>query len=384
VSQSNGRRKGRFSSILSSARPEERAQKPERIVQEGQALRQDVPTTPARLIQYNPEEPQVQPARIQAAPAQATAFAVDDGIRAAKQALKARMVSAQAFGTEGFSNIRGFAIGEKTTSGHATADLAVKVYVVEKNPLSVLSEGERVPEQINGYPTDVEEVGEVVAQGFQGREKPAYCGSSVGHFAITAGTLGCLVVLDDGSLCMLSNNHVLANVNDGSRDDRILQPGPADFGTELIARLLKFNEIRFGRDNEVDAAVALTSFALANPEHHAYVIDTTPLEAGLNMPVRKEGRTTGHRLGSVTGVEAEIAVSYGSKGQANFVNQIQIRGNGDLFSEGGDSGSLVVHANTFQPVGLLFAGGNGITFANPIQKVIDALGIARFLNAVES
>jgi hypothetical protein len=383
--QPNGRRKGRFSNVPQKAPPASGLrQAPLSGQGETPAALAAGPTrTPAPLLQFNPDQPPILTARVQAVPAQATAFAIGDDLRAAKQALKAQLVSAQAFATGGISNIQGLGLGEKLTSGHATADLAVKVYVVEKSPLSALSPNERVPEQINGIPTDVEEVGVITALGFQGREKPANCGSSIGHFAITAGTLGCLVALDDGSLCILSNNHVLANVNDASVDDRIVQPGPVDGGTELIAKLLKFKEIRFDGLNEVDAAVAFTSFDLANPEHHSFVIDTTPIEAILNMPVRKEGRTTGHRLGSVVALEADITVGYGSKGQAQFTNQIQIRGNRDLFSQGGDSGSLVVEANSFQPVGLLFSGGSDSTFANPIQRVIDALGIARFLNAVE-
>lgn len=64
---------------------------------------------------------------------------------------------------------------------------------------------------------------------------------------------------------------------------------------------------------------------------------------------------------------------------ASFDNQIAIRGVGTDFSAGGDSGSLIVTLNSKQPVGLLFAGGNGITFANPIGTVMSQLGIARFV-----
>ena len=43
---------------------------------------------------------------------------------------------------------------------------------------------------------------------------------------------------------------------------------------------------------------------------------------------------------------------------------------GGPFSAGGDSGSLIVDAVTGQPVALLFAGGLGQTFANPIDPIL--------------
>jgi S1-C subfamily serine protease len=351
-----------------------------------------VPSPPSggsRLIQFDPNEPAPAPARAAAAPApaRATAFSVTGDILAAKQELKARLggIRPQDVDETAPFKIVGYAIGEKTTGlGLPTGDLAVRVFVSEKLPLALLGRDEQIPETINGFPTDVIEIGEIRAFGsFRGREHPAKGGASIGHVNVTAGTLGCLVALEDNTLCILSNNHVLANVNQASVGDRIVQPGKADGGTKLVAKLVDWHEIRFDTDNEVDCAVAQTSFELASPEHHTFVIGTDTLEATLNMPVRKEGRTTGLRLGTVVGLSADIRVRYGSR-QASFVNQIQIQGRfPNTFSEPGDSGSLVVEANTIQPVGLLFSGGSSFTFANPITKVMTALNIDRFINAGE-
>jgi chorismate synthase len=50
--------------------------------------------------------------------------------------------------------------------------------------------------------------------------------------------------------------------------------------------------------------------------------------------------------------------------------------NANPFSAGGDSGSLIWNwAAGMRPVGLLFAGGGGTTFANPIGTVLSALNI---------
>src|SRR5207245_1674866 len=96
---------------------------------------------------------------------------------------------------------------------------------------------------------------------------------------------------------------------------------------------------------------------------------------------KKNGRTTQATTGTVTDISVNISVGY-SGGVAQFRNQIGIRGIGGPFSQGGDSGSLIVTANTNQPVALLFAGrtDNSITFANPIAAVVQALGIRRFVN----
>jgi hypothetical protein len=45
------------------------------------------------------------------------------------------------------------------------------------------------------------------------RHRPLIAGASVGHVAITAGTLGAFVKTADGELAILSNNHVLADEN---------------------------------------------------------------------------------------------------------------------------------------------------------------------------
>src|SRR6478672_1247675 len=122
----------------------------------------------------------------------------------------------------GFENIKGVGISEKIVNGWLTPDRCITVYVAAKVPLDEIQEEARVPDTVSGVPTDVVEIGEVDAFPFKGRYRPAPGGVSVGHFHITAGTIGCLVRKTD-ALCILSNNHVLANVNAGRIGDPILQ-----------------------------------------------------------------------------------------------------------------------------------------------------------------
>jgi hypothetical protein len=322
-------------------------------------------------------------------------MSVPDGLFEARDALEKRMggfdavVGALAEPSErpsaNWANIVGWGVGEKTVGGRHTGELAVKIYVVEKVAASEVQSECLAPEEIAGVPTDVEEVGEITALSFRGRYRPAPGGSSVAHTRVTAGTLGCLVVRNNNHLCMLSNNHVLANSNNAKSGDWILQPGPADGGRDprdRVGILEYFERIAFGgvARNYVDAAVGWTAFRLCSPRHHCYRINTRPLAPRLLMPVRKCGRTTQHTLGIILGLGANIRVGYGSAGVALFTNQVVIRGIGRDFSAPGDSGSLVVSAGSRQPTALLFAGGGGYTIANPIQAVIREMGIRRFLN----
>src|SRR3546814_527712 len=169
-------------------------------------------------------------------------------------------------------SINGFAVGRKVVQGKATGDLAITVFVSEKLPLGHLSLAQRIP-QVFRVPDDeahdgaVEFVTDVqqarfYALGYTARERPARSGISIGHPAIRAGTRGGL--WRDGETeagAMLSNNHVLANSNDGAGGDAILRPGTADGGADpddRIATLGRFVEISFAADaeNRVDGAIA--------------------------------------------------------------------------------------------------------------------------------
>jgi len=88
--------------------------------------------------------------------------------------------------------------------------------------------------------------------------------------------------------------------------------------------------------------------------------------------VQKYGRTTRQTIGQVYAVNATVKVTYDS-GTARFVNQILITPGS--FSAAGDSGSLVVYGGKGSkygmPIGLLFAGSQSLTVANPIDRVLD-------------
>jgi hypothetical protein len=227
---------------------------------------------------------------------------------------------------------------------------------------------------------------------FRAFHRPVEAGLSVGHQDITAGTLG-FVVEDDDSTYILSNNHVLANVNAGSPGDAVLQPGPADrtpTPKTLVAVLDRFISISFRRSNVVDCALAelvddmqyWVGWTEALPGRVRGAAELS--EDDLGLPVRKAGRTTGVTRGFVSQVGIDrLQVDMGDEGRpqvAVFSDQFEVQGDGGRpFSLGGDSGSLIVDERGYAR-GLLFAGGEDaegldLTFSNQITRVLSKLGV---------
>jgi len=308
------------------------------------------------------------------------------------------------------ANVVGVAVGNRVTGGRETDEACIVVYVEAKRPEAQLRHRDIVPKAFGGVRTDVVETGrfralraaraaEAVDLDRTKRIRPAPGGVSIGHFQITAGTLGVLAHRG-GRPVILSNNHVLANQNAARVGDPILQPGPADGGRlqDTIGRLVDFVPIQFherrlgplgrllapllavaglglkrlptGSVNRVDAAVAepINAQSVApNILGIGRVGRTRDPELG--MHVRKSGRTSGITDGRVTALDATVEVDYGGQ-TAVFREQIV----SDLVSKGGDSGSLVVDENA-RAVGLLFAGGATTTLINPIAAIEHFLDI---------
>lgn len=309
-------------------------------------------------------------------------------------------------------NVVGIGVGYKSVAGQQTDQLCIICSVEEKLNADDLPPSGIVPESLNGVPTDIIQTGRVKAQADDTTAKwrPAPGGVSVGHFGVTAGTLGCWV-RKNGQYHILSNNHVLANSNLGNIGDKIVQPGSFDSGVEKIAELTEFIKIEFGgADNLVDCAIAKavevenggsscniagTIARLLNRSASSVgsqtrlkpvkirgiedivrtdilnIGEVTELtEATLGMEVKKMGRTTGLTEGTVQQIDVTISVDFGNQ-SAFFTDQIMT---GDM-SDGGDSGSIVVTRDGNQMVGLLFAGSDVITIMNRAQNVFDALDI---------
>jgi hypothetical protein len=331
------------------------------------------------------------------------------------------------------ANVVGVGVGYKHSHGAATHELAVVVSVAEKMPLADLPAADRVPRSIGGVTTDVVETGELRALATllavpprldafaplaamvidpTARLRPARPGISIGHSLVTAGTLGCLV-RRGGDVFVLSNNHVLANSNNAHIGDAIWQPGRVDGGTpdDQLGNLAGFVPLAFEGEavppppgggegcapvlgllagllgqlqlspaaalphnapghNQVDCALARpTTPDLVNPDILGIGVPAGVGHATLGTQVQKSGRTTGHTRGTILQVDVTASINYGEH-MAVFTNQLMA----GAMSQGGDSGSLVLDLHS-QAVGLLFAGSPATTLINPIELVLDALGV---------
>jgi hypothetical protein len=226
---------------------------------------------------------------------------------------------------------------------------------------------------------------------YQANTRPLLIGASVGHVKVTAGTIGAFVKRGTAT-CILSNNHVLADEDRAKIGDVIIQRGAFDGGRhpkDDVARLRQWVRFRKTAANFVDAALGAIDSGIEIDARRlrAIVSGQDRRLAGVGPEfidegtvVHKIGRTTGATKGRVTAFDLDNVVVNYDVGNLRFDGQIEIEGSGTSpFSDGGDSGSLIVNA-AMEGVALLFAGsesggrnGMGLTFANPIHRVLEDL-----------
>jgi PKD repeat protein len=275
---------------------------------------------------------------------------------------------------------------EGTGIGHDNnGQLAIKVYTATAGIPGI-------PQQLDGVPVQAVVTGKFIARlsTTDRWPRPVPIGISTGHPDITAGTIGCRVKDAGGNVYALSNNHVYANSNDALLGDSVLQPGSYDGGQDTdfyrIGTLYDYEPILFnGSDNTIDAAIADSTTSLLGfetPSDGYLAPSSVVVSASPGLPVQKYGRTTGWTSGTVDAINATVDICYECAGPfcfnckklARFVNQIIITPG--AFSDGGDSGSLIVTYDINKnPVGLLFAGSSAHTIANRIDLVLGRFGV---------
>jgi hypothetical protein len=336
----------------------------------------------------------------------------DSGISQLKSAIEAMLIRQAGPQVEGYvsgadslsgaGNILGvgYALGDPRGAGDPGAPSLV-VFTAERTSedevKGVASNAAfATDEELDATPITVVTTGTIDAFAHRMKLRPSPCGISVGHYQITAGTIGALARGRSGArrnrLFILSNNHVLANTNAGPINAPILQPGPFDGGVnprDRIAVLERFVPINFasGATNYVDCATGWAVSSLVRREF-VRIVNGQPaffrVGGGAAAPsvgrvVGKSGRTTQLTQGRITAVGVTVNVNFGGGRVGTFKDQFSVVSttNGAQFSAGGDSGSLIWGWDARRtPIGLLFAGGGGVTFANRIDRVLNALDIS--------
>src|SRR5271166_113233 len=96
--------------------------------------------------------------------------------------------------------LTGIGVGHKRVAGQHTDQLAVVFMVEKKLPKDKVEADKLLPETLDGAICDVIETGKLTAKAtYSGVVRPAMPGFSVGHYLVTAGTLGCVVYDNNGN-----------------------------------------------------------------------------------------------------------------------------------------------------------------------------------------
>ena len=207
------------------------------------------------------------------------------------------------------------------------------------------------------------------------------CGSAIFHPSGSLGSLGCLV-RQGGTDFILSNNHILARANRASNGD-LTKAIDASNNSMVIATLTDFVPLNIGAGgNTVDAAISQVSVpGSVTPDIQGIGnFNPNPMSAFQGQRVIMRGAAS--RMvtrGQVTSVNHSIILSLSSGDNVQYVQQIQIDGDGgNRFSRGGDSGSLILDEASLRPVGLLVGADGNFSYANNISLVLNAFALRGF------
>jgi hypothetical protein len=316
------------------------------------------------------------------------------------------------------ANVIGVATGFRTREGKQTSEVVVQVFVERKLPKNSLAQSHVVPERVLGFEgaavrTDVIESPVPIAHQDTTRYRPVQAGSSIGPEAsVSAGTLGGWACDNtDDTIVLLSNNHVISNLDTLPALRRIVQPGRFDGGIlpdDVIGSLKRHVAVNTIANPPAPGAVIPTSVVDAaiggidadiDIDHDVIAIGPAIYELrapALNMNVQKRGRTTLlTNNGRITSVGMTFQCTYRNRTRISRIqNAFRITStNGAVFDSPGDSGSLIFDQaagqlnNTRPVVGLLYAGGafsDGTPFCDAcdINAVFSALNLSTVCTCV--
>ena len=279
-------------------------------------------------------------------------------------------------------NIVGVGISEKISKRKRTGKIGMTFYVEKKIDLSELPEDALIP-KVFAMPsgsrkdiiTDVIEIGKMVPQTTASGIK-LQPGFAICHSKSGLGTIGA-VVTDGKQNYLLSNCHVLALNGKAKKGDVIIQPkSDTDTTGPTVAQLKMFKTFISGEGftNDVDCAIASPNKELITaviPAIKGNILSQGVIKPKRGMQVFKVGASTGKTRSEIIDADFIVKIDYADIGEVRFVNQILCK----RYTDGGDSGALVVDAKTGKAVGLHFAGGAKGSVCNPIQKVLDAMNV---------
>lgn len=215
--------------------------------------------------------------------------------------------------------------------------------------------------------------------------KPLYPGASISVAWGGTGTLGGFVVLEDGGIGIVSNNHVLARMGRAKSEleysleeaDKVFQPGGEDTANRTpdhaIGKLYSYVDFSTGRRHSMDVAVArLTGNNRSFGGNVLTEVMGAPKETRLTQPLEilelaqqlgrppipaKLGRTSGFTSAEISAFDISHTLDT-ELGDLTFEGITEISSDPrSPFSDDGDSGAVVFDLDSGTPFGLHFAGG---------------------------
>lgn len=284
-------------------------------------------------------------------------------------------------------------IGSKQVGGDSTGILAITIHLTQKRPLSDVPAEERIPKEIEGFPTDVIEHPQIRSvltvpsapstealndNADKYRPMQGGCQIQVGKMI---GTLGCGVLdLKDGSRSILSCAHVLLEGETVYQPTTWHQHRIGDvkrtvFSSQVDGGIAAIDYYSDEVTNDILGIGKITGiFDLKDkyPMYQDFIKDFP-----LGYPVKKCGRTTGVTSGKITHVNYNCTDDNKEFGKSRSVyGQLYIKGDVQRFADHGDSGAVIVD-NQNRVVGLLWLADPilGFGIAAPIKQVMNELNI---------
>jgi hypothetical protein len=229
----------------------------------------------------------------------------------------------------------GVDIGEKVSRGEPTGSESIVVHVNRKVDVSQLPEDQLIPAEIDGIPTDVVshrirlQAHLVPVAGSAVPFRPVPRGASVVDGApgeyLVAGTLGAFVTDRRTDRTLAVTNFHVAAVDTGWRaGDLQLQPSRIDDGAMAGSPIGTVQ--RAVVSDRVDGAAVLLA---PGTQWYPGVIGIGPVKgravARIGQTVRKRGRSTGLRHGTVRSVDFTVQIDFGGEtGVRTLRDQVRI------------------------------------------------------------
>ncbi|GAA2128064.1 hypothetical protein [Actinomadura napierensis] len=306
-------------------------------------------------------------------------------------------------------NFTGCAIGRRRRAGAVVDEPVVVAMVAKKLSEGFVSRRRLLPKTIDvdgaAVGVDVVEVGRLARHGrasgpIPDRLRPPLQGGGISNtHGSVAGSIGCFVRDNtDGTINILSSNHVVGRMSAGSAGETVAQPAAADSGgtAETVAKLKRSVAVSTtATDNLVDAAIAQlddqsayaqdvarglmapisaghpvvgmvvagdagTNCFLTPIGHVLEKLDVSLLPAGpsspctiapqIGMHIEKVGRASGYSSSTVDALAAQVKIDFSEKGDRSDVRVLSDLVWTQAFNLPGDSGAIACQ------------GGDGMTF----------------------